>query len=139
MNPSPGQTHKTLLSLRYFAWGAVAGWTALVSLLIVVVVLNENNQREERAHAVAKTIFHRDRHWSTLFGEMYLPVTPETETALLASKIPLRFVKTDTGLRLAQLTPLLVRQGGKDLASGVYYAKIQAGTFTATQKMLLMK
>lgn len=98
------------MSLRYYVWGAAVGWTCLVGLLIVVVILNEQNQIEDTARVVARTVFHRDRHWSTLYGEMYTPVTQETEKELLDSKVPLQFVTTDVGIRLAKLSPLLVRR-----------------------------
>ena len=123
MEKIPKQKLFQPIVLRYYRWGLLFGWTCLVGLFIVVVVFNERGQMEERARAVAKTVFHRDRHWTTLFGDVYLPITQETEKELEDSKVPLQFVTTTSGTRLALLSPLLVRQALESRADNPFPVK----------------
>jgi PAS domain S-box-containing protein len=107
MMKEKGRTPGIPIPLRYYFWGVITGWTCLVCLLIAVVLFNEKNQIEARARAVAKTVFNRDRHLTTLFREVYLNVTKDAGRDPEASRVPLQVAVTRSDRQFALLTPYL--------------------------------
>ena len=104
-----GKRVRTPLRLRHYVWVVATGWTLLVGVVAVAVRLNEENQIEEGALAIARTAYHRDRHWTSLLGTVYVPVTPQVEADLKSSGLPNTIVTTGTGEHLTLLSPAHVR------------------------------
>jgi PAS domain S-box-containing protein len=87
---------------------AVLFWTVIIAASLIWNYILEHRQIEKLARKETRTIFNKDiayRHWATIHGGVYVPVTAETLPNPYLAHIAERDIFTPSGKKLTLMNP----------------------------------
>lgn len=108
------------LPVRRYVWGLMAFWTFVVGAFFAWNLADIFGDTRRLAESEARASFNKDhafRHWATMHGGVYVPVTEHTPPNPYLAHVPERDIQTPSGKRLTLMNPAyMVRQLNEDFA-----------------------
>ncbi|HEU0187039.1 MAG TPA: diguanylate cyclase [Gallionellaceae bacterium] len=111
MSAAEQQSGKLFLRGQRMAWFAALVWSILIGLSYFWNTHNEQARFIELARVQARTNLGKDkafRLWATAKGGFYIPVSEHSRPSPYLAHVPLRDVKTTTGMTMTLLNPATV-------------------------------
>jgi len=108
------------LPVYRYVWGSMALWTLVVGAFFAWNLADIFDDTRRLAESEARASFNKDqafRHWATMHGGVYVPVTEHTQPNPYLAHVPERDIQTPSGKRLTLMNPAyMVRQLNEDFA-----------------------
>lgn len=100
--------HRNIRRIRLYLAIALAGWTALLALSIMLELSSLRGNTERTARAEALMAYEKDalyRRWASRRGGVYVEVSPDSPPNLHLSHVPERDISTPSGRHLTLVNP----------------------------------
>ena len=105
---SPNLSAKSLVRFRWIYIVLLLGWIGMVVLFSLQERRLAREMTEKMVREQADTLISKDiviRHWNSLHGGVYVPITENTQPNLFLSHVPHRDITTSDGRRLTLINP----------------------------------
>src|SRR5665647_2524292 len=105
--------------IRMFAWILSACWTFLIGVSWYWNYQAEQKVFRKVAQAEARAVIERDalyRRWSSSYGGVYIPTTPQTPPNPYLSHLPDRVISSSLGKQLTLINPAYMTRQVNELS-----------------------
>ncbi|MFH1336834.1 MAG: histidine kinase, partial [Candidatus Zixiibacteriota bacterium] len=113
-----GKIRKPFLQLKRFIWGLATVWTIIVATSLFWDMVQTKQESLEKARIQARVAYEKDiiyRRWNAVHGEVYVPVTKESQPNPHLSDIPERDISTPSGKALTLMNPAYMTRQAHEL------------------------